>query len=250
MQINPRNPPTSPTSPTRPIRCVIADDEPLARRGIMQLVAPYRDIEVAGEARNGLEAVQLLKALTPDLVFLDIQMPELDGFGVLQQLARDAWPVVIFVTAYDTFAVRAFDAHAVDYLVKPIHEHRFGDAVARARARVHGRWPARLVISGSGGEVIVDVTEIEWIEAEDYYAVVHARGRRHLMRESLVSLAARLDGRRFVRVHRSALVNLEHVREVRTPAQAEASVLLRSGVEVPLSRRRRDAVTAAVRRFS
>jgi two-component system LytT family response regulator len=232
------------------MRCVIADDEPLARRGIRQLLTPHHDIEVAGEARNGKEAVQLLRTLAPELVFLDVQMPELDGFGVLEQLSRDEWPVVIFVTAYETFAVRAFDANAVDYLVKPIHERRFTEALARARERVHLRRPGRLVIGGPAGDVIVETGEIEWIEAEDYYAAVHARGKRHLLRESLSSLEARLDRRQFVRVHRSALVNLEHIREIRTPAGGEASVRLRSGAEVPLSRRRREGVADAVRRYS
>jgi two-component system LytT family response regulator len=232
------------------MRCVIADDEPLARRGIRQLLLPHHDIEVAGEARNGHEALQLLKTVAPDLVFLDVQMPELDGFNVLQQLSKEEWPIVIFVTAYDTFAVRAFDANAVDYLVKPIHEQRFNEALARARARAQARRPARLVIAGPAGDVVIDLAEIEWIEAEDYYAAVHARGKRHLLRESLASLETRLDRRQFVRVHRSALVNLEHVREVRTPQGGDASIVLRTGKEVPLSRRRREAVADAVRRYS
>lgn len=229
------------------MRCVIADDEPLARRGIRQLLAPHHDIEVAGEARNGREAAHLLRTLAPDLVFLDVQMPELDGFAVLEQSPNDERPAVIFVTAYDTFAVRAFDAYAVDYLVKPIQAQRFNEALARARERVQSRRPRRLVISGPAGEVVVDLAEVEWIEADDYYAVVHARGRRHLLRESLASLAGRLDAGQFVRAHRSAIVNVAQIREVRTSASHGSSVILRSGAVVPLSRRRREAVIAAVR---
>ena len=232
------------------MRCVIADDEPLARRGIRQLLTAHHDVEVAGEARNGKEAAELLRRLVPDLVFLDVQMPELDGFDVLDQLPKDARPTVIFVTAYDRFAVRAFDAYAVDYLVKPIHEQRFNEALARARARVDARRPRKLVIAGSAGDVVIEVAEIEWIEAEDYYAAVHARGKRHLLRESLASLETRLDRRQFVRVHRSALVNLDHVIELRTPAGGEASMRLKSGAAVPLSRRRREAVAEALRRHS
>ena len=232
------------------MRCVIADDEPLARRGIRQLLSSHHDIEVAGEARNGREAAHLVRTLAPDLVFLDVQMPELDGFAVLEQSPRDTRPAVIFVTAYDTFAVRAFDAYAVDYLVKPIQAQRFNEALARARERVESKRPRRLVIGGPAGEVVIDLAEIEWIEAEDYYAGVHARGKRHLLRESLVSLAARLDQRQFVRVHRSALVNLEHVRALHTRGSGDAQVILRSGTRVPLSRRRREAVAEALRHYS
>ena len=274
-----------------PMRIVIVDDEPLARRGIRQLLAPHLDVEVAGEARNGREAVRMLNALAPDVVFLDIQMPELDGFAVLRQLTVDPLPMVIFVTAFDTFAVRAFESHALDYLVKPVHDARFQDALARARERLRSQEavelsrrlssllatgfgsapeakavagaiasanasatatePARRIVIGTGGtDVILDVAEIDWIEAEDYYAAVHARGGRHLVRESLASLETRLDRTRFVRVHRSAIVNLAQVIEIRTPAAGDAMVVLRSGVQLPLSRRRREQVADAIRRFA
>ena len=255
------------------LRVVIVDDEPLARRGIRQLLAPYGDIEVAAEARNGREAVRVLKTVTPDLVFLDVQMPELDGFGVLSQIDQRHLPAVIFVTAYDTFAVRAFDAYAVDYLVKPVHEDRFREALGRARERLRSKdagWservrdlvdaasqgldrsppPRRLLIGTAGSDLMLDIREIQWIEADDYYAAVHAGGRRHLVRESLASLEARLDPAEFVRVHRSAIVNLAHVREVRTPALADAVVVLRDGTELPLSRRRRERVAQAIRRYA
>jgi two-component system, LytTR family, response regulator len=235
------------------IRVVIVDDEPLARRGIRQLLAHHDDVEIAGEARNGLEAVDMLKGLAPDLVFLDVQMPELDGFAVLRHLDADRVPAVIFVTAHDTFAVRAFDQHAVDYLVKPVHEQRFHESVARARDRLRASsrtmpMPRRIVIGTGGMDLVFDLDEIDWIEADDYYAAVHARGRRYLLRESLASLEARLDPERFVRVHRSAIVNLEHVREVRSAPSS--AVVLRDGMELPLSRRRREHVTQAIRRFA
>ena len=244
-----------------PIRVVIADDEPIARRGIRQLLAAYDDIEIAAEARNGAEAVRLLKSLLPDLVFLDVQMPELDGFAALRQLDESSLPAVIFVTAYDTFAVRAFEAHAVDYLVKPISETRFRDALARARERLrslqalglsrrfltsdgrpdlHGPSPIaalrRLVIGTSGGDLIVDVAEITWIEADDYYAAVHAAGRRHLVRESLASLEKRLDSSQFVRVHRSAIVNLNRVSGIDGSTGGDFEVVLEGGARLKLSR--------------
>jgi two-component system, LytTR family, response regulator len=256
-----------------PVRVLIADDEPIARRGIRQLLATHGDIEVAGEARNGREAVRMIETLAPDLVFLDVQMPEFDGFEVLRRLARERTPAIIFVTAYDTFAVRAFEAHALDYIVKPIAEARFHDALSQARERLRSREalessrraigelardaqqggtpPARRVIIGTAGsDLILDVAEIAWIEADDYYAAVHAGGKRHLVRESLASLEARLDRRQFVRAHRSAIVNLAEVREVRSSSQGEYLLLLKDGSQLPLSRRRRHNVEEAIRRFA
>jgi two-component system LytT family response regulator len=236
------------------IRALIVDDEPLARRGIRQLLAPHQDVVVVGDARNGVEAVHLLHSLAPDLVFLDVQMPELDGFAVLDRLEPDRRPFVIFVTAFDGFAVKAFDRAAVDYLVKPLHEERFNDAIGRVRERLKARAalrPApRLVIAGAGGDLVLDLAEVNWIEADDYYAAVHALGRRHLVRESLASLETRLDRVRFVRVHRSAIVNLAQVREIRATGSGDSAVVLRDGTEIPLSRRRRESVVEAMRRFA
>lgn len=264
------------------MRVVIVDDEPLARRGIRQLLAGHGDVEVAGEARNGREAVRVLNALAPDLVFLDVQMPEIDGFAVLRQLTVDPLPAIIFVTAFDTFAVQAFESHALDYLVKPVHEARFQDALSRARERLQSQEavalsrrlssllaggdiasastgpaptaapaPARRLVIGTGGsDLILDTAEIDWIEAEDYYIAIHAHGKRHLVRESLASLETRLDRLQFVRVHRSAIVNLAQVREIRTQAIGDSMVVLRDGTQLPLSRRRREHVAEAVRRFA
>jgi len=227
------------------IRVVIVDDEPIARRGIRQLLSPHTDVEVAGEARNGIEAVRVLDALKPDLVFLDVQMPEIDGFEVLRRI-RHA-PDVIFVTAHDTFAVRAFEERALDYLVKPVHAARFEEALARARERLRTkeRGPRSLVVPANGSDLLIDVADIDWIEADDYYAAIHARGGRHLVRESLASLESRLASRCFVRVHRGAIVNLSRVAEIR-----EASIVLRNGDEIPLSRRRREHVLETAKQWS
>jgi two-component system, LytTR family, response regulator len=249
------------------IRAVIADDEPLARRGIRQLLAPHPDITIVAEARDGREAVRALRELEPDLLFLDVQMPVLDGFGVLREIGAERMPSVIFVTAYDEFAVRAFDAHALDYLVKPPEVERFAEALERARRRMlsekavelsrrlsallatreEERATQRIVIPTPAGDLLMDADEVDWIEADDYYAAVHARNGRHLIRESLASLEQRLDGGRFARVHRSAIVNLERVREVRKCA-GEIILVLRSGVSIPVSRRRHNLVTKLLRR--
>ncbi|HKW49914.1 MAG TPA: response regulator [Gemmatimonadaceae bacterium] len=253
------------------LRAIIADDEPLARRGVRQLLASQPDIEVVGEARNGRETVHLVRSLHPDLLFLDVQMPELDGFGVLATLGSSALPAVIFVTAYDHFAVRAFDAHALDYLVKPIEEARFIEAIQRTRDRMHSlaaielsrRLSAlisdrerqyltsqlrstRLVVPTSTGELLLDAQEIDWIEADDYYAAIHARGRRHLMRQSLAVLERRLDPTQFVRAHRGAIVNIERVRELRAD-HGDTVLVLRDGSRVPVSRRRRENVVRRIR---
>ena len=253
------------------LRTVIADDEPLARRGVRQLLAREGDVEVVGEARNGREAIQLVRSLRPDLLFLDVQMPGNDGFGVLGALDRHDLPLVIFVTAYDDFAVRAFEAHALDYLVKPLEEARFADAMERTRERLQSMAAvelsrrlssllsdgeresltssgkgSRLVVPTSTGELILDAGEIDWIEADDYYAAIHARGRRHLMRQSLSLLEQRLDATRFVRAHRGAIVNLDRVRELRADA-GDTVLVLRDGTRVPVSRRRREQVARRLR---
>ena len=251
------------------IRAIIADDEPLARRGIRQLLEPHADIDVVGEARNGQETVQALRELKPDLVFLDIQMPLLDGFGVLRTIGVKQMPSIIFVTAHDEFAVRAFDAHALDYLVKPLRKVRFGEALERMRERRRSssavamsrglsallaerekvRLKQRIVVPTAKGDLIIDATEIDWIEADDYYAAIHARHRRHLVRESLASLAQRLDSKLFVRVHRSAIVNVDRVREVRQQS-GDTLLVLVDGTRVSVSRRRRSLTRRVLKRLS
>jgi two-component system LytT family response regulator len=258
------------------IRALIVDDEPLARRGVRQLLEREPDVVIVGEARNGREALRALRTLNPGLVFLDVQMPEVDGFDVLRAYGPERMPAVIFVTAYDEFAVRAFDAHAIDYLVKPLRESRFAEAVQRVRERMRSTEaielsrkltallatataerpssanasdPARrLVVPTATGDLVLDVDEIDWIEADDYYAAVHTRGRRHLIRESLSSLETRLDPARFVRIHRSAIVYLERVREFRND-QPGSEVVLRDGTRIAVSRRRREQVASLLRRY-
>ena len=250
------------------IRVVIADDEPLARQGIRQLIRKEQDFAVVGEARNGRETVRALRELKPDLLFLDVQMPMLDGFDVLREVGPEQMPVVIFVTAYDEFAVQAFEAQALDYLVKPLEEIRFAHALERVRkwlrsakavelssrltamlaARNQERPKQRVFVpTSSGDDLVLDADEIQWIEADNYYAAIHARGRRHLLRESLASLEQRLDGSRFVRAHRSAIVNIDRVRKLRKQA-GETLLVLNDGVGVPVSRRRREQVLRLLRR--
>ena len=248
------------------IRVLIVDDEPLARRGIRQLLEGHGGFVVAGEARNGREALRSLDALAPDLVFLDIQMPGLDGFGVVRSHGVERMPAVVFVTAFDEFAVRAFEAQALDYLVKPVSEARFGATIARVREqlrvadalalarrltallgleappaigpRARGGAP-RIAVPTENGELLLDPGEIDWIEADDYYAGIHSSGRRYRVREPLTSLETRLDRARFVRVHRSAIVALDQIRELRAaPAGGGSEVVLRDGTRLPVSRRR------------
>jgi len=252
----------------REIKTIIVDDEPLARRGLRQMLAPLSDFKVIAEARNGVEAISAVRSLHPDLLFLDVQMPEPDGFGVLTEIGPSLMPLVIFVTAYDEFAVRAFDAHALDYLVKPIQERRFTEAIERVRERIRSNEALamsrrlaelleaqnrevlkhRLVVPTTSGELLLDASEIDWIEADDYYAAIHAGKRRHLIRESLSSLEARLDAAQFVRTHRSAIVNIARVREVRNEA-AEMVLVLRDGQCVPVSRRRREFLRERLRKY-
>jgi len=247
------------------IRVLVADDEPLARRGVRQLLAPHRDMAVVGEARNGAETLTALDALSPDLLFLDVQMPEMDGFEVLRARGADRMPPVVFVTAHDQFAVRAFEAHALDYLVKPLHVDRFEtalqrvrerlrlmeavDLAARLRALLEAEQAERekcsvewLVVPIATGELVIPVTEIDWIGADDYYACLHVGAKSHLLRESLASLETRLDPRRFARVHRSAIVQIDRIRALHGD-----ELVLANGMRVAVSRRRRAAVEGLLR---
>jgi two-component system LytT family response regulator len=233
------------------IRVLIVDDEPLARRGIRQLLARHRDMVVVGECRDGREAARALETLAPDLVFLDVQMPGLDGFGVIRTRELDRMPAVVFVTAFDEFAVRAFEANAVDYLVKPLAEARFEATLARVRDRLRMASAAaareEILVPTATGRLLLDVAEIGWIEARDYYACVHAGAKRYLVRESLRSLERDLNPAHFLRVHRGAIVRLDQVRELRTSPRGEAVAILRDGSSVPVSRRRRERLKSLLR---
>ena len=218
------------------IRVLVADDEPLARRGVRQLLARHADMTVVGESRNGPDTLRALDALRPDLLFLDVQMPEMDGFAVLRAHGAERMPAVVFVTAHDQFAVQAFEAHALDYLVKPLNVERFDAALGRVRERLRlieagdlarklaalleaeraqreRKGIERLVVPGAAGDLIIPVAEIDWIGADDYYVRLHAGMKSYLLRESLNSLETRLDPARFVRLHRAAMVQLDRVRE-------------------------------------
>jgi two-component system LytT family response regulator len=246
------------------IRVVIADDEPLARRGVRQLLAPHGEMVVVGEGRNGPDTLQALRELSPDLFFLDIQMPEMDGFEVVRACGPEGMPPVIFVTAHDHFAVQAFEAHALDYLVKPLVTARFEAALRHFRDRrelmraagMAGQLKAllaekerhevrergRLVVPVPGGSVMLPFAEIDWIEADDYYARIHAGARQYLLREPLSSLESRLDATRFVRIHRSVIVQIDRVREFKHAAGG-LWVVLTDGHRIPVSRRRRSILT-------
>ena len=230
------------------IRALIVDDEPLARRGVRQLLAPYLDVEVVAECRDGREALHALATLAPDLVFLDVQMPGLDGMGVVKIHGAERMPVTVFVTAHDEFAVRAFEAQALDYLVKPLVESRFRATMARVRERLRARRVGRIAVPTSSGELLLDAGEIDWIEAHDDHATIHAGGKRFRIRETLGSLEARLDAARFARIHRSTIVRLDQVREIRSDETAgETVVKLRDGTDLPVSRRRVAEVRARLR---
>jgi two-component system, LytTR family, response regulator len=248
------------------IRVLVADDEPLARRGVRQLLAPHSDLAVVGESRNGPETLRALDHLNPDLLFLDVQMPEMDGFAVLRARGPDRMPVVVFVTAHDQFAVQAFEAHAIDYLVKPLNVARFEAALRRVRERLHlleaaglaskltavlaaeraqreKKGVERLVVSAAAGELVIPVADIDWIGADDYYARLQIGPKSYLLRESLGSLETRLDPTRFTRVHRAAIVQLDRVRELRGD-----ELILRDGSRIPVSRRRRAVLDQMLRR--
>ncbi len=249
------------------IRALIVDDEPPARRGIAARLARAGDVTVVRQCGNGREAVKAIRELAPDLVFLDVQMPGVDGFGVVEAIGPAAMPAVIFVTAYDANAVKAFDAEAVDFLLKPIDEDRFARALARAKRRLEertqqamgarvaavlaqlGRGGApgveaheagRLMIREAGRVVFLDALEIDWVAAEGDYVRVHAAGRSHLMRETMQAMEARLGVTHFARVHRSTLVNVARIKELRPLTGREWLVVLDTGAELRLSRRYRD----------
>ena len=222
------------------IRVLIADDEPLARRGLEQLLANHSDCEIVATCRNGPETVRALNSGSVDVALLDIQMPGLNGFDVLNIVGHR--PLIVFVTAYDEFAVRAFEARALDYLLKPVQQRRFDEMMQRVRAQLERRTGAVLSVPTATGELLLDESEVDWIEAADYCAIIYSRGKRYLVRESLKSLEQRLDPEHFIRVHRGAIVHTDRVREVR-----RESLVLRDGTSVPVSRRRREEVLARLR---
>ena len=235
---------------------LVVDDEPLARESICALLAADRDVVVAGQGA-GVDAVSLIPQLRPDILFLDIQMPEIDGFALLELVGADAVPAVVFVTAYDRYALRAFEVHALDYLLKPFSDERFAAALARAKERVQGRRQGvldariadllraqqsprtRFLVPARGKTVVVDAASIDWIEAADYYVSLHCGAESHLLRDTMDDIERQLDPQQFFRVHRSAIVNLAHVREIHPLFRGDCELRLHDGTAVRLSRNRR-----------
>ena len=233
-------------------RVLVADDEPAARRGVRQLLAAYPAFKVVGECRDGDETLASLDTLAPHVVFLDIQMPGVDGFEIIRRRTPERMPAVVFLTAYDQFAIRAFEAAAFDYLLKPVSAARFGATIARLTRRLRADTPATadpvIVVTSSRGAVVVPVREIDWIEAEDKYVRIWTAGRSYLLREPMREVERRVRGQGFARAHRRALVRLEAAREVTVTGAGRLFASLANGARVPISRRRRAAFMAAVRR--
>ena len=241
------------------------DDEPLARRRILSLLQADPSFEVLGECGNGKDAVEKITGLKPDLVFLDVQMPKLDGFGVLESVAQTHLPAIIFVTAFDQYAVKAFDAHAIDYLLKPFKQERFMDAVLRAKSQfqagqANGNGGGeenqkllslmrhvntdsdRLVVRSGGKVVFLRSSEIEWIEAAANYIKLYSQQRMFTVREKISSLEEALPAGKFMRIHRSVIVNLSMVQEIQPCGGGEFVVILRTGRELPLGRTYRSKI--------
>ncbi|HWQ33598.1 MAG TPA: LytTR family DNA-binding domain-containing protein [Blastocatellia bacterium] len=247
------------------IRPLIVDDEPLARRRLRNLLRGRNEFSLVGECANGREAVSAIEQRGPELVFLDVQMPDLDGFGVLKSLPAERLPVIVFVTAFDQYAVRAFEFHALDYLLKPFDDERFEQTLERAARQVRqhklqglgaqlqalladyqgrrsDRMPpaSRLIVRSAGRISFIPTDEIDWIEAEGCYARLHTGERSHLLRETLSHLEARLDPQRFLHIHRSTIINLARLRELQPHSHGEYTVILSNGTHLRLSHSCRD----------
>jgi len=248
-------------TPTMNIRTLIVDDQLIAREMLRRLLKDETDIEIVGMSATGREALEAIKQHSPDLVFLDVHMPDLDGFGVLAELPEHHTPVIIFVTANDDFALKAFDVHALDYVVKPISEERLQRALKRARDHLRSRQGGdlnqrlnallndlkssprqtdRLAVKSGGRVIFLRLSEIDWIEAADNYVKLHTGGEAHLLRETMNALEKRLPADRFLRVSRSAMVNTEQIKELHPMFHGEYVVVLRSGAKVTLTRTYRD----------
>ena len=226
-------------------RVLVADDEPAARRGVRQLLAAHPGFVVVGESRNGSEVLTALDSLKPDVIFLDIQMPGMDGFEVIRRRTPERMPVLVFLTAFDQFAIKAFEAQALDYLVKPVTEARFAASIRRVtralKATGVGGRDGSLVVATSGGAVVLRHSDIDWIESADNYSRVWVGKRSYMLRESLRALEDRVKATGFRRAHRRALVRLSGVRELAKTHEGELLAVLTSGARVPISRRRRAA---------
>jgi two-component system, LytTR family, response regulator len=259
------------------VRVLVVDDEPLARQNLRVLLEADPGVELVGEAGSGAEAVRLIAERAPDLVFLDIQMPELDGFGVVERVGAERMPVIVFVTAFDRFALQAFEVHALDYLLKPFDDARFEKALRQAKLQVEQRsvkelgerlvrllaereggappaaapaqpqYLTRLLVKSAGRVFFLKADEIDWIAAEDYYVKLHVGRRSHLLRETMNELESKLDPQKFLRIHRSSIVNVERIKELHQLFNGDYSVVLHDGTELKLSRGRREHLQTLLR---
>ena len=250
------------------IGALIVDDEPLARHTIRDLLADEAEIEVLGECKSGPEAVNAIRRQSPDLLFLDIQMPGMNGFEVLARVEHERIPAIIFVTAFDEYALKAFEVHSLDYLLKPFNDKRFKEAVNQAKTRVElgeisklsqnllavlgdkvnaessggvrKRYLSRFMIRAGGKVTFIQVGDVDWIGADDYYIKLHVGPKSHLLRLSMNELEQKLDPRKFLRIHRSTIINSDRLKELHQNPNGEYIVILKSGVELKLSRNRRE----------
>jgi two-component system, LytTR family, response regulator len=252
------------------IRAIIVDDEPHAREGIRIRLKKYKNIQIVDECSSGAGAVKVINTVKPDLIFLDIQMPEMNGFEVLKKIAISPMPVIVFVTAYDKYAIKAFEYHAVDYLLKPISEERFKNAIDVALSEithrnlehyadklksvvddylettedtednrsksVHKKYLSRLMIKSKDQVAVIPVNDIEWMEAAGDYVYVHSGSQKYMFRETLTALELRMDPQKFIRIHRSTIVNVERIKTLHINEHSDFDVFLFSGVKLKLSR--------------
>ena len=246
------------------IRALIVDDEPLARDRIRDLLDRDPEVAVMADCRDGQEAIAAIREHAPDLVFLDVQMPEKSGFDVIAEVGVERLPVIVFVTAHDDYALRAFEVAALDYLLKPFDADRFAKTLDRAKAQIRSRQPdefqqrvlsmmeglraaprglERLIVKTGGQLVFLKTEEVDWIQAEGNYVRLHIGGGSHLLRETIQSLDDGLDPRRFLRIHRSTIVNLDRVREIQPLVHGECRVVLTDGTKLTLSRGYRDRLS-------
>lgn len=255
------------------LKALIADDEPLARERLRFLLSDDDEIEIVGECRNGREVIAAIREKPADVLFLDIQMPTRDGFDVIEQIGASNMPVTVFVTAHNRYALKAFEVQALDYLTKPIEPERLRQTLAHVKERVASKsaliaqeqlrsvfdsirptslpenrtYPQRLLVRNGTKEVLVSLDQVEWIEAADYYSCLHVGGRNYLLREPIKQLAATLDPGKFVRVHRSVIVNIGQVREIIREGRSEGAVVLHNGQRLKMSKVGWQAFLAATR---
>ena len=251
------------------LRILIADDEPVARRRMRRLLAQAKDVEIVGECGDGASTVEMIGSTAPALVFLDVQMPELDGFAVLQAIGAERMPAVVFVTAFDRYALRAFEVHALDYLLKPVDAHRLLGALERARLAVanrHGslldprvlallnqlasdrKYLARLPVRADDRLLVIDLDDVDWIGAADNYVTLHVGAREYVVRDTMGRLERELDPARFVRIHRSTIVRMDRIRELLPDFHGDFTIVLKSGARLTLSRRHRANLEKALGR--